>query len=358
MTIINYYCNIYFRNVPGNVPNKFKRRKLKIVTIKSIAKHLDISVSTVSRALNNHSDINEKTKEKILIAAKELNYRPNSIARSLISNKTYTVGLMVPDITDPFFSSIAAGIEEILSNQGYQIVYGNTSRNHDKELNFINSVFDRKMDGIILTPDNFSPEIVDNLNNLEVPAVLLRRRSEGDLNIPFIDVDHYSAACKAVEYLLEKGHENICFMGMTEDSFISNERLRGYTDTMYRSQIEVKKSQYLIAGRTIESGKKAMEKLYKNNPDMTALFASNDLLGIGALEWLAQNNISVPNDVSVIGFDDLDLSSLYWIQLTTMSQPRKKMGNLAAQKLLEMLDGSNKVQSTLLNADLVERKTC
>ncbi|WP_255449088.1 LacI family DNA-binding transcriptional regulator [Virgibacillus sp. SK37] len=323
-----------------------------------MAKHLNISVSTVSRALNNHSDINEMTKEKVLKAVGEMKYRPNTIARSLIQNKTYTVGLMVPDIADPFFSNVALGIEEVLSAQGYQVVYGNTSRNKAKEKKFIESVFDRKMDGILLTPDNLDEDIISMLRNLKVPALFLRRRTPNSLNIPYIDVDHYEGACKAVEHLLSKGHRNICFMGMTEDSFISNERLRGFMETMHKHGIYPNDNQIVIAGRTIESGKLAMEKLYKKNKNMTALFASNDLLGIGALEWLSKNNIDVPNEVSVIGFDNLELSELYWIQMTTMAQPREMMGKMAAEKLLKMMDNSEKGKSILLHAELIRRQTC
>ncbi|MFD1362419.1 LacI family DNA-binding transcriptional regulator [Lentibacillus salinarum] len=343
------------KTLPGTFPGW--RGEVKIVTIKEIAKYMDVSVSTVSRALNNHKDINQDTRKKVLEAAENLNYRPNSIAKSLIHNKTYTIGLMVPDIADPFFSSIAVGVEESLTDKGYQIVYGNTNRTRQKEKNFLESVLDRKMDGVIITPDNLDHEIITLIQNLEIPAIFLRRRTPDALNLPFIDVDHYSGAYKAVHHLLSKGHERIGFIGMTKESFISNERLRGFKDCMHQHHIHTSGKEIEIAGRTIESGKHAMQRLFEKNPDITAVFASNDLIAIGALEWLAQYNLSVPGRVSVIGFDNLELSSLYWIQLTTMAQPRKKMGRMAASMLLDLINGSENRESILLEANLIKRRT-
>ena len=311
----------------------------------------------MSRALNNHNDINQETRKIVLDAAKELNYRPNSVARSLINNKTYTIGLMVPDIADPFFSSIAVGVENALSSKGYQVVYGNTLRDPLKEKTFIESVFDRKMDGVILTPNVLDQDSIALLEKLKVPGVFLRRRTPEGLKIPFIDVDHYGGACGAVNHLISKGHTNIGFMGMTKDSFTSNERLRGYIDTMYQHQLDVREDSIKIAGRTIESGRMAMEQLYHENPNMTALFASNDLLGIGALEWLAKNDIRVPEQMAVIGFDNLELSELHWIQLSTMAQPRKTMGQLAAELLLRMINKEKDTDSIVLETNLIERKT-
>lgn len=322
-----------------------------------MAKHLNISVSTVSRALNNHNDVSRRTREIVLNAAEELNYRPNDIARSLISNKTFTIGLMVPDIADPYFSSMAAGVEDALSNEDYQVVYGNTSRDPLKEKKFIESVFARKMDGVILTPDKLEEDFVTLLKKLNVPFVLLRRRTPEGLDFPFVDVDHYGGAQQAVQHLIKKGHKKIGFMGMSKESFTSNERLRGYHDVMREYNLEVNESQISIAGRTIESGRKAMGRLYQSNPGLTAVFASNDLIGIGALEWLEINKIEVPKQMAVIGFDDLEISNLHWIQLTTMSQPRKQMGELSAELLLSLINGEEE-DSIILDTELKKRKTC
>lgn len=327
-----------------------------MTSIKDIAKHLGVSVSTVSRALNNHPDIREETKLQVMEAIKAFNYRPNAIAKGLIQKKTFTIGLMIPEISDPFFSDLANAIEETLSEHGYQVVYGNTNRNPDKEKQFVANAIERRFDGLIVTPDNFDDEMIELLSGLQMPVVFLRRRTPAGLSMPCVDVDHYEAATVAVNYLIELGHRQIGFIGMPESSFAGNERLRGYKDVMRKHKL----TPLIVAGgRTIEQGRDAMGKLYELNPHLTAVFASNDLLGIGALEWMAVHHIPVPEQISVIGFDNLQYAELHWIQLTTMGQPRKEMGTKAAQLLLQMMEDKGNIPSSeLMKAELIVRRSC
>ncbi|NBI27833.1 LacI family DNA-binding transcriptional regulator [Chengkuizengella marina] len=334
-----------------------------LVTIKDIAKQLGISVSTVSRALNDHSDIKKETKLKVLETVKELNYRPNSVARSLIHQRTYTVGLMIPDITDPFFSTISVGAQELLSEQGYQVIIGNTLRDSAKEKRFIESALERKMDGLIITPDHVDEELVEMLSNINIPVVFLRRRPSKLLKVPFVDVDHYKGACEAVEHLISLGHKGIGYIGIPIESPIAIDRFQGYKDTLKKHDIPyVSDFIQLSGGRTIQSGRIAMDQLISHIPEMTAIFAYNDLLAIGALESLAQHNIGVPDTISIMGFDDLEISNLYWIQLSTMSQPRNQMGRHAAETLLKMINHANTddeiPDSILLDSVLINRNTC
>lgn len=333
-----------------------------IASIKDIAKQLGIAASTVSRAMNNHPDVSAATKKLVMETARELNYRPNAIAKGLISKKTYTIGLMIPEIADPFFSSLANAIEDMLSEYGYQVVYGNTNRKPSKEKLFITNAISRQFDGLILTPDHLDEELIDILNSVEMPVVFLRRRTPAQLNIPFVDVDHYEAACNAINYLLELGHSKIGMITMPKSSFSGSERLRGYEDTMKQHGLSFER--YIVqGGRSIEHGRKAMEGLYANNPELTAIFAANDLLGIGALEWIARREEGLLSHLSVIGFDNLEYTDLHWIQLTTMEQPREEMGRKAASLLLEMInnkqnDHAVNPSSLLIEARLIVRKSC
>ncbi|HEX7056695.1 MAG TPA: LacI family DNA-binding transcriptional regulator [Bacilli bacterium] len=330
-----------------------------MANIKDIAKYVGISVSTVSRAMNNHPDVSEETKLQVMEAIKHFNYRPNAVAKGLIQKKTYTIGLMIPEISDPFFSDLANAVEEKLSESGYQVVYGNTNRNPNKEKLFVTKAIERQFDGLIITPDFFDDEFKKILSEIEMPVVLLRRRSPAGLSFPFVDVDHYEAATVAVNYLIGLGHKEIGFIGMPETSFTGNERLRGYTDTMRKHGIFSGPNSIVHGGRTIEQGREAMGRLYEKNPNLTAVFAANDLLGIGALEWLAIHNIPVPDKMSVIGFDNLEYADLHWVQLTTMGQPRDEMGKRAAQLLLQMISNKDQSpQSDLIKADLIVRKSC
>jgi LacI family transcriptional regulator len=330
-----------------------------VANIKDIAKHVGVSVSTVSRAMNGHPDVSEETKLQVMEAIRSLNYRPNAVAKSLIRKKSFTIGLMIPDISDPFFSSMADAVEETLFEHGYQVVYGNTNRNPDKEKQFIFNAIERQFDGLILTPDYWDDDFVEMLSGLEMPVVLLRRRTPAGLSIPFIDVDHYQAATAAVNYLIGLGHRQIGFIGMPESSFIGNERLRGYRDTMRKHGLLPEPAPIIMGGRTIDFGREAMGKLYESHPELTAVFTANDLLGIGALEWLAIRRIPVPERLSVIGFDNLEYADLYWIQLTTMEQPRRGMGRRAAELLLQMIaDKGTTPESELMEAKLIVRQTC
>ncbi|TBL75649.1 LacI family DNA-binding transcriptional regulator [Paenibacillus thalictri] len=328
-------------------------------TIKDIAKKLGVSVSTVSRALNNHPDIREETKEEVLEAIKKLNYTPNALARSLIHKRSYTIGLMIPDITDQFFSAMAQGVEEVLSDSGYLVVYGNMSRSPKKERIFLQNASERKMDGLIVTPDTMDDEMIALLQRLEIPVVFLRRRPPASLQMPFVDVDHYKGTCKAIEYLLSLGHKDIGFIGLPDYSFTGRERYRGFVDTMNRHGIELHPNGCVFDERSIALGYQGMAQLHVNYPGMTAVFAANDLLGVGALEWLAENRISVPEQMSVVGFDNLEMTNLHWIKLTTVAQPRTEMGKKAAELLMEMISEKRLAsESILFDTELVIRNTC
>lgn len=317
-----------------------------------------MSVSTVSRALNNHPDIREETKKQVMEMIKKLNYMPNAMAKGLIQKKSYTIGLMIPEITDPFFSGIAHGVEEELSNHNYQCVYGNTGRDSKKEKNFISSAISRQYDGLILTPDHMDEEFISMLANISIPYVFLRRRTPEQLPMPFVDVDHYESACTAVRHLIEAGHRQIGLIGMSETSFVGQLRYQGYVDTLRANGIELEDKNVVLGGNRIEFGREAMGRLLEANPTITAVFAVNDLLGIGALEYLAEQQIAVPDQISLIGFDDLEYSRLHWIQLTTMKQPRKEMGRRAAQLVLNMIENKDEIPpSVLFDTQLLQRKT-
>lgn len=331
-----------------------------MANIKDIAKHLGVAVSTVSRAMNNHPDVSEETKQQVMEAIRAFNYRPNAIARGLIRKKTFTIGLMIPEISDPFFSGLARAVERTLFGHGYQVVYGNTDRNPDKEKQFIANAIERQFDGLIITPDFLDATFIEMLSSLEMPVVFLRRRTPQELSMPYVDVDHYQAAIVAVNYLLELGHKKIGFIGMPESSFTGTQRLHGYKDTMRKYGLLSESTDIVVAeGRHIPNGRKAMSELYEQNPHLTAVFAANDLLGIGSLEWLAKRDIKVPEQISVMGFDNLEYAELHWIQLTTMEQPTHRMGSKAAELLLQMIaDKTQMPPSDLIEARLIERQSC
>ncbi|MCR8632664.1 LacI family DNA-binding transcriptional regulator [Paenibacillus radicis (ex Xue et al. 2023)] len=327
-----------------------------MLTIKDIAKNLNMSVSTVSKALNNYHDVKEETKLRVLEECRRLNFTPNIVARSMINKKSYVVGLMIPDIADSFFSVNARGVEEVLVQHDHRVVYASTGRDPREEKRFLTSAVERRWDGVIITPDYFDEELIDMIQKMEIPVVLLRRRTPEGLNIPFVDADHYQGACTLTEYLISLGHTKIGFIHLSTS--IGGKRFQGFIDTMSKHGLSVSEESVVIGGRSIEEGREAMGRLYAANPSLTAVFAANDILGIGALEYLAIHEIRVPEQISVVGFDNIEFTNLHWIQLTTMEQPRKEMGRVAAQLLLEMiLKRDEQPESITLPTRLIERRS-
>ncbi len=285
-----------------------------------------------------------------------LNYTPNALARSMIHKKTFTIGLMIPDIADSFFSGNASGVEEAMAKSGHSVVYVSTSRDPEKEKRFLSSAVERRWDGLIVTPDNMDERFIDMLQKLEIPVVFLRRKPPKELKFPFVDANHYDGAAQLTEHLIGLGHRNIGFIQLP--SQIGAERFEGYLDTMRKHGLLPLPSLIAKGGRTFADGRRAMESLYAANLGLTAVFAGNDLLGIGALEWLAIHEIPVPDRISVVGFDNRDYSNLHWIQLTTMEQPIIEMGRKAAELLLQMISNKEKyADSVLMETRMITRKT-
>jgi LacI family transcriptional regulator len=210
-----------------------------------------------------------------------------------------------------------------------------------------------------VTPDFVDDDMIKWFKQIEIPVVFLRRRPPSELNIPFVDVDHYKGACQAMNYLHSLGHTNIGFIRMPEYSFTGLERYMGFRDSQEQKGIAPPYHVAVAGGKSMEDGAIAMEKLLEMNPELTAVFAGNDQLAIGAMEWMERNGINVPEQISIIGFDNLELANLHWVQLTTVAQPCQDMGRKAALLLLDMLNEKNKrPDSEILATSLVVRRSC
>ncbi|MGN7356213.1 LacI family DNA-binding transcriptional regulator [Paenibacillus sp. SAF-054] len=326
-----------------------------MTNIKDIAKYLGISVSTVSRALNHYPDVSPITKIQVMDAVQHLNYRPNAVAKGLIQKKTFTVGLMLPDISEPICSQLAASVERTFLDQGYQVVYSSMYGEPDREKQFILNAMSRQFDGLIVSPDVLDDEMISLLSDVRIPIVFLRRRTPEGLPYPYIDIDHYHAASAAVRHLILRGHRHIGMIHWPAGSLAESERERGYLDAMSAYGL-MPETIGELGGNTREQGRAAMEELYRRCPDLTAVLAGNDMLGLGALEWLHQHQIHVPGRISVIGFDHLAWAALPWLQLTTMEQPTADLGRRSALTLLRMMrDPKLLPVSELMEAKLVER---
>ncbi|HHW71370.1 MAG TPA: LacI family transcriptional regulator [Clostridiales bacterium] len=333
-----------------------------MATIYDIAKICNVSTATVSRVLNDSDHpVHPNTKSKILKAAKELNYRPNSIAKSLASGRTQTIALLVPTISNDYYTQIAESMENELNNAGYIAYLCNTKRSVLRETEYVENLIIRRVDGVIFSPTRVKPE--DNVKNLEnieelkrnnIAVVAFGSRFEG---VSQVSVDTYKGAYEATKYLISLGHRRIGFIdGLTAGT--QGNRRKGYMDALKNSDIDVDNDLIIRGNLDIDSGYKSGFKLLNQSEPPTAIFAVNNLMSIGVLNAAKDMHIKVPNELSVIGFDDSILSKLVEPSLTVVRQPLDRMGAIAVKLLLDELNGIGEIQSVELEPILVERNSC
>ena len=327
-------------------------------TIRDVAKICGVSVSTVSRVLNGYTDISEETAAKVFAAIKKLDYVPNNTARMLSKKNTRIIGLTIPDIKDPFFSENASGAEKLLLENGYQIFYGNMDRSSEKLLKFLLQARQMRFDGLIITPDEWSEELLDTLEKIHIPVVSLRRRPPQSSGVPFVDNDHYKSAMEMMTYLTGLGHTAIAHIVLP--TCIGEIRRGGYLDFCRIRGIEARDVRVDLPANKLdqarENGYQAMRQILTRWPDTTAVFAGTDQLAIGAMIYLREKGLTVPRDISVCGANDMDYSSLPWFDLTTISLNRTEMGRAAAQVLLDIIENRQPhPENLLLGSSIVVR---
>ena len=327
-------------------------------TIRDVAKICGVSVSTVSRVLNGYTDISEETASKVYEAIRKLDYVPNNTARMLSKKNTRIIGLTIPDIKDPFFSENAAGAENLLLENGYQIFYGNMDRSGEKMLRFLQQARQMRFDGLIITPDAWTEELLDTLRKSGIPVVSLRRRPPQSSGVPFVDNDHYKSAMEMMAYLTGLGHTKIAHIMLP--TCIGEIRREGYRDFCRIRGIEARDVKIDLPANKLdqarENGYAAMKEILAKYPDTTAVFAGTDQLAIGAMICLRERGLSVPGDISVTGANDMDYSSLPWFDLTTISLNRTEMGRAAAQMLLDIIENRRPhPENLLLGSTIVVR---
>ena len=328
------------------------------VTIKDVAKYCGVSVSTVSRCLNGYTDVSEETINRVFEAVKLLDFVPSNTARMLTKKNTRIIGLTIPDIEDPFFAENASGAEKVLEENGYQLFYGNMERSPEKFVRFIHQAREMRFDGLIITPDAWTEPLLDSLQKLSIPIVSLRRRPPQCTGIPYVDNDHYSGAIQMLSYLTGLGHSRIAHIVLNTE--IGAIRKKAYMDYCSIRGTEPRVFDIPMPTNKLseakECGYAAMKLIHENYPDTTAVFAATDQLAIGAMIYLREACIKVPEEISVAGINDMDYACLPWFDLTTMSLNRLEMGRAAAQLLMDMIEGRNRhPENILLDSSLIVR---
>ena len=315
---------------------------MKYITIKDIAKKLKISVSTVSRAFNNKSDINTETKALVLKTAKELGYRPNPIAKKLMQQRSFTIGIVVPEFINAFFPEVIIGAQEILFNKGYQVLIAQSSECFETELKNIKTLEDSMVDGLIisLSSETKNTDYYQTLIDSGFPIVLFNRVNNL-LNCSKIVFNDYKWALFATEHLIEQGCKRIVHLKGNEGVSLTNERLRGFIDAHHKHQLSCHKNQILETGFTLEKGRIAAQKIIDSGTIPDAIFAANDPVAIGAMQIFKQNGYLIPEDIAFVGFTESQMATIIEPPLTSVIQPAYQIGKEAANILIEQIESQN-----------------
>jgi LacI family transcriptional regulator len=308
------------------------------VTIYDVAREAGVSMATVSRVVNNNTNVKPLTRKKVFEAIERLGYRPNAVARGLASKKTTTVGVVIPDISNTFFAEVARGIEDIANMYHYNIILCNADKRKDKEIRVINTLLEKQVDGLLFMGGTVTDEHRDAFRTANVPIVLCAT-SEPSRTIPSVDIHHEKAAYDAVTLLLNHGHRKIAFIsGVFEDSNNGLARFNGYKKAIEAAGLQVRDEYVRIGNLRYESGMDASKFFLGLEDRPTAIFAATDEMAIGAIHAVQDFGLRVPYDISVVGIDNIRMASMVRPQLTTVAQPMYDLGAVSMRLLTKLMN--------------------
>ena len=334
--------------------------KKEPTTLRDIALNLGVSISTVSRALSGAPEVNDQTKEAVLKAAKRLNYEPNHVAQSLRSNKTKTIGIVVPNLISHFFSATISGIQTTAAEKGYNVMICQSNESFATEVSNIHMMMSHRVDGLLisLSKETESYDHLHTILNRGIPLVFFDRVCD-ELNTSRVTVDDHDGAFKATEHLIETGRRRIAHICGPEQLSISKNRLQGYLDALKMHGIPVSEELILHSSFKDEDIAEHTNTLLNlpNPPD--AIFAVNDLVAVQAMLAIKKRGLRVPQDIAMVGFTNTPVSALIEPSLTTVAQPAYQIGHIAAKHILEQINYPQEFipQSIVLQTELVVRNS-
>lgn len=316
------------------------------VTIKSIAEHAGVSISTVSRVINAPETVNAETRERVLEVIERFAYRPNSVARSLSSKRTRTVGLIVPSISDFFVSELYRGVNLAASKRGMKVILFDSDSNQSRVTSGLEFMKAHNVEGIIYSSDPIAFEQERKLLSLNIPVVLVLTESSASPELAAFKVDEVQAVFDAVRYLVSRGHRNIGMISgnINDEQGASRSRLEGYELALNHHGLPISNDYIAYGNFRYSNGYAAMKELLekRTTSNLSAVIAAGDEMAIGAMRCISDHGLKVPDDISVIGFDDLPIADMVSPKLTTVRQPFQDIGSQAVNYLLDVIEGKQR----------------
>jgi len=333
---------------------------LLMVTLNYISEKMGLSVTTVSRALNNKSKkyrISKETEARVQKVANELGYKPNTLARGLRLKKTYSIGLVIPDISNPFFAFVAKTIQTYGYNNGYSTIVCNTDEQIQSEIEQIELLRSKAVDGFIIMPVGTESKHIEELLNDNYPLVLLDRCFQS-IQASSVLVDNYFGAYSAVEHVIKKGHTKIAIIQGLPKTYTNTERVKGYTKALEDNNIVVCKEFIVGKDYGIDNGYIETKMLLNMVNRPTAIFSTGDMITVGVLKALGEEKLKIPSDISLVAFDDTYLAPYLCSPLTSIRQPKDLMGQMAIKMIIEAINKKKNIDSQIvLKPKLIIRKS-
>lgn len=328
------------------------------VSIKDVAREAGVSIATVSRVLNDIDVVNDETRKKVQDAIKKLGYRPNIVARSLKTQRTGTIGIIIPDISSQFYPEIVRGAEDVANIYAYNIMLCNTDLDPDKEIEYLRVLKEKMVDGVLYMSSSLEPNIIKLMNEIQMPTVLIETRDK-EKAFPSVTIDNEKAAYDGVSYLIKKGNKKVAYIGSHEDAVNASAlRYIGYKEALKENNIELDTNLVHFGGLKAEDGYEGIKKVLKYSK-IDAVFCVSDEIAMGAINALREENINVPEDVDVVGFDNIYSAAIFYPKLTTIAQPTYDMGSVGMRMLIKMINKQKgEEEHYVLQHQLIERDSC
>jgi len=330
---------------------------MKYITLKMVAERAGVSVNTASRAINNKPDINEETKKRILQIAQELGYVRNDTAVALRTKRTGTLGVVIADNRNPFYAEVLNGIEEAAREKNYHIILANTQRDYQKEEEVINLLLAKRVDGLLITPVQDRDDDIKNLIDANIPFVVVGRDFE-NIEVDAVYNDEVKGGFLATEYLIKKGHKKIALV----DGFLykspARGRLEGYKKALKKYGIPLDDDLLSVGDIDVKDGYERTKQLFEKELDFTAIFAYNDMMAFGAMQVIKEKGLKIPEDIGLVGYDDIPFGSLISPPLTTIRLKKQDLGVESVKMLLSRINGKRKMtKKVMLGVELQVRES-